>query len=231
MVISNSIDLQGAFGVSSLTHRGPSEEEPSFYLKPYFAKKLERESISGGGNGESAKETFFTLIEASELTTTSKVVHERTTNGHHKYQQMNSPPSCNFKKSPSTSFANGNGSEDNAMSEIEELDEDDERERKEHYLKQQSEALRSDLFLQNLRCKIEEERLILMPEEAIFLSFGVGCLIIHGPSGGSVGYRKVWRRLVESNPEFPITYAVYHYFRSKNWVPKLGDSYGASYRK
>lgn len=35
----HTLNHNGAFGVSSLTYRGPSEDNPSFYFKPYFAKK------------------------------------------------------------------------------------------------------------------------------------------------------------------------------------------------
>lgn len=198
-------------------------------------KKIERESASSLNifpDGETTQEAFFELIKATDLaTSSSKSRLER--NGHHKSSTNNFSHStqqlkkCNLTLRRSQQHADNHNLSDDVMSDNEDLDGD---------LKQQNGfemsvdgCTKSDLFLQTLRCNIEEERLILMPEEAIFLSFGVGCLTIHGPSGGSVGYRKVWRRLVEKNPEFPISYAAYHYFRSKNWVPKLGDSYGASY--
>jgi len=76
---------------------------------------------------------------------------------------------------------------------------------------------------------LEEEKLILMPEEAIFLSFGVGCLAIYNVQGQAVDYRQCWKNLVTINPGFPAQYAAYHYFRGKNWVPKRGDNFGASY--
>lgn len=78
---------------------------------------------------------------------------------------------------------------------------------------------------------MEEEKLILMPEEAIFLSFGVGCLAIYNLQGDAVDYRQCWKNLVTINPNFPTHYAAYHYYRGKNWVPKDGHNYGASYGK
>lgn len=78
---------------------------------------------------------------------------------------------------------------------------------------------------------LEEEKLILMPEEAIFLSFGVGCLAIYNAQGQAINYRQCWKKLVTVDPDFPTQYAAYHYFRGKNWVPKNGDNYGASYGK
>jgi len=78
----------------------------------------------------------------------------------------------------------------------------------------------------------ESDKLVLMPEEVIFLSFGVGCLSIQDSlSLDMLSYSDVWKLLVQQNPEFPFTYAVYHYFRSKNWVPKTGTQFGGDYRK
>ena len=75
-----------------------------------------------------------------------------------------------------------------------------------------------------------EEKLFLLPEEVIFLSFGVGCLSIQSSvSGDILSYQQVWKILVEKNPEFPFIYAVYHYFRAKNWVPKAGLQFGGDY--
>jgi len=75
----------------------------------------------------------------------------------------------------------------------------------------------------------DDEKLMLMPEEVIFLSFGVGCLSIQNTCGDILDYKNLWRNISARNPDFPIQYAVYHYFRAKNWVPKCGKSYGAAY--
>lgn len=78
---------------------------------------------------------------------------------------------------------------------------------------------------------LDDEKLILMPEEAIFLSFGVGCLAIQNAQGQAVDYRQCWRNLTCVDSSFPLQYAAYHYYRGKNWIPKNGDDYGASYGK
>lgn len=76
----------------------------------------------------------------------------------------------------------------------------------------------------------EVEKLILLPEEVIFLSFAVGCISIQNAvSLEMLSYVDVWKSLVQGNSEFPYIYAVYHYFRSKNWVPKCGLQYGGDY--
>ncbi|CAG7826141.1 unnamed protein product [Allacma fusca] len=75
----------------------------------------------------------------------------------------------------------------------------------------------------------EEEKLELMPEEVIFLTFAAGSLKVESEEGENLGYERLWDLIVSKNPEFPLFYAVYHYFRSKNWVPKSGKNYGGDY--
>ena len=79
--------------------------------------------------------------------------------------------------------------------------------------------------------RYEEEKLLLLPEEVICLTFGVGCLSLHTRSSENLSFDMVWKKLVKRNPDFPFVYAVYHYFRSKNWVPKSGLQYGGDYGK
>ncbi|KPP68408.1 tRNA-splicing endonuclease subunit Sen2-like [Scleropages formosus] len=56
------------------------------------------------------------------------------------------------------------------------------------------------------------EYLQLSPEEAFFLVYALGCLSIY-----------------YNEPNFDTTYAAYHYFRSKGWVPKTGVKYGTDF--
>lgn len=37
----------------------------------------------------------------------------------------------------------------------------------------------------------------------------------------------LWERFCTAQPGFCSTYATYHYFRAKGWVPKVGMKYGA----
>ena len=76
-----------------------------------------------------------------------------------------------------------------------------------------------------------DEALELMPEEAMFLTFGLGCLKVQTSYGKIMSSEELWNDLVMRNPEFPIFYAVYHHFRCKNWIPKSGQSYGGDFGK
>lgn len=42
---------------------------------------------------------------------------------------------------------------------------------------------------------------------------------------------QLWRLFRSLQPNFEITYAAYHYFRSKGWVPKSGIKYGTDLSK
>lgn len=76
-----------------------------------------------------------------------------------------------------------------------------------------------------------DEALELMPEEVMFLTFGLGCLKVQTVDGTIKSPEDLWNDLVTRNPEFPIFYAVYHHFRCKNWIPKSGQSYGGDFGK
>uniref|UniRef100_A0AAY4DG29 tRNA-splicing endonuclease subunit Sen2 n=1 Tax=Denticeps clupeoides TaxID=299321 RepID=A0AAY4DG29_9TELE len=72
------------------------------------------------------------------------------------------------------------------------------------------------------------EYLQLSLEEAFFLVYALGCLSIY--------YNKVplsivqlWTTFSSVQPNFNATYAAYHYFRSKGWVPKTGVKYGTDF--
>ncbi|XP_076356597.1 tRNA-splicing endonuclease subunit Sen2-like isoform X2 [Tachypleus tridentatus] len=75
-----------------------------------------------------------------------------------------------------------------------------------------------------------KEYLQLTFEEAFFLSYGLGCLLVADEKGKILDILTMWRRFCElSNKNFPAFYTVYHYFRSKGWVVKTGLKYGADF--
>ncbi|XP_066526877.1 tRNA-splicing endonuclease subunit Sen2 [Hoplias malabaricus] len=77
------------------------------------------------------------------------------------------------------------------------------------------------------------EYLQLSYEEAFFLVYALGCLSIYY-DGEPLSVLQAWRLFRSVQPNFEITYAAYHYFRSKGWVPKSGIKYGTDltlYRK
>lgn len=88
-----------------------------------------------------------------------------------------------------------------------------------------------------LECRINPfsmmEYLQLSYEEAFFLVYALGCLSVHY-SGEALSVTQVWAMFRSLQPNFCISYAAYHYYRSKGWVPKSGVKYGTDlmlYRK
>ncbi|KAL4722876.1 tRNA splicing endonuclease subunit sen2 [Fusarium chlamydosporum] len=90
------------------------------------------------------------------------------------------------------------------------------------------------------------EHLQLMPEEAFFLSFGLGALQVTDPASGSqlssLDLLKLFRqhsyfppRLEAEDPalqpddNFLVNYAVYHHFRSLGFVPRGGIKFGVDW--
>lgn len=83
----------------------------------------------------------------------------------------------------------------------------------------------------------------LMPEEAMFLSYALGCLIVsqsvqqqscHYSSEGNDMYREMtidemWTAFTRADKAFPMRYAVYHHYRTKGWVVKSGLKFGTDW--
>ncbi|XP_035223041.1 tRNA-splicing endonuclease subunit SEN2-like [Stegodyphus dumicola] len=78
----------------------------------------------------------------------------------------------------------------------------------------------------------EKEHLILTFEEAYFLSYGLGCLVVKD-RGQSMDLLRLWNKFCELSvgQNFPIMYTAYHHFRSKGWVVRSGLKYGTDYGK
>ncbi|XP_071772810.1 tRNA-splicing endonuclease subunit Sen2 [Centroberyx gerrardi] len=77
------------------------------------------------------------------------------------------------------------------------------------------------------------EYLQLSLEEAFFLVYSLGCLSVHH-NQEPLSIIQLWREFRSIQPDFVSSYAAYHHFRSKGWVPKGGAKYGADlmlYRK
>ncbi|XP_054710610.1 tRNA-splicing endonuclease subunit Sen2-like isoform X1 [Uloborus diversus] len=76
----------------------------------------------------------------------------------------------------------------------------------------------------------EEEHLHLSFEEAFFLSYGLGCLVVKDKDQ-PLDLTKLWNKFCNLYPEqnFPVMYTAYHHFRSKGWVVKSGLKYGVDF--
>lgn len=75
-----------------------------------------------------------------------------------------------------------------------------------------------------------EEKLCLSLEDAFFLSQSLNCLNIFENDRLLEGI-ELWNVFCETDCNFIQNYAVYHYYRSKNWVVKPGIKFGGDYRK
>ncbi|XP_078604164.1 tRNA-splicing endonuclease subunit Sen2-like isoform X1 [Branchiostoma floridae x Branchiostoma japonicum] len=71
------------------------------------------------------------------------------------------------------------------------------------------------------------ESLQLSLEEAFFLSYGLGCLSVVDESGCLMTLTDMWQCFTQTQHNFLPNYIVYHYLRSKGWVPRAGVKYGA----
>uniref|UniRef100_A0A023G8Z9 tRNA-intron lyase n=1 Tax=Amblyomma triste TaxID=251400 RepID=A0A023G8Z9_AMBTT len=72
------------------------------------------------------------------------------------------------------------------------------------------------------------ESLQLFFEEAYFLSYGLGCLIVKD-GDQELDLLKLWQKMCGLHDNFPARYAAYHHFRSKGWVVRSGCKFAADY--
>ncbi|OQR68455.1 tRNA-splicing endonuclease subunit Sen2-like [Tropilaelaps mercedesae] len=80
-----------------------------------------------------------------------------------------------------------------------------------------------------INCKTtDSEELILTPEEAFFLAFGLGILRVRR-SESDISLDELYTDLVAQNERFPVKYAAYHHFRQKGWVVRPGISMGVDF--
>ena len=92
---------------------------------------------------------------------------------------------------------------------------------------------------------VNREHLQLTPEEAFFLVFGLGALVVTDVSGRELSpqellatFRQYSQLHLQVEPdvlhlgpddEFLMHYAVYHHFRSLGWVPRAGIKFGVDW--
>lgn len=79
------------------------------------------------------------------------------------------------------------------------------------------------------------EPLQLSHEEAFFLVYALGCLTVYSHQA-PLSVLQMWRVCCSFRSDFVVSYAAYHFYRSRGWVPKTGSGakYGADmmlYRK
>ncbi|XP_057703140.1 tRNA-splicing endonuclease subunit Sen2 isoform X2 [Corythoichthys intestinalis] len=74
---------------------------------------------------------------------------------------------------------------------------------------------------ENLNPDPETER-----NKAFFLVYALGCLSVHLEQE-PLSITHLWRHFISLRPDFVSSYAAYHHFRSRGWVPKGGS--GAKY--
>jgi len=69
----------------------------------------------------------------------------------------------------------------------------------------------------------------LLLEEAFFLCYTLECLDIREENDSIINVNECWKRFNSLKKNFAYLYAVYHYYRSKEWVVKSGWKYGGEY--
>lgn len=74
-----------------------------------------------------------------------------------------------------------------------------------------------------------QEKLMLTPEEAFFLLYGMGCLQIVSLDNVLLNIEKCWDLFTAVDGRFLSKYVVYHYYRSKGYVVKPGIKFGGDY--
>lgn len=57
------------------------------------------------------------------------------------------------------------------------------------------------------------------------------CILVMFVFQEALSVLQLWRVFCSAQPNFEITYAAYHHFRSKGWVPKSGIKYGTDLSK
>ncbi len=94
-----------------------------------------------------------------------------------------------------------------------------------------------------------KENLCLTLEEAFFLSYALGCLVVlkkdnskdknkdinedknhhknKDENSEPMNLSEMWREFCRIQSNFPTHYAAYHHYRAKGWVPKVGIKFGA----
>ncbi|CAH0694611.1 unnamed protein product [Spodoptera exigua] len=75
-----------------------------------------------------------------------------------------------------------------------------------------------------------QEKLMLTPEEAFFLLYGLGCLQIVSLDNALLSIEKCWDLFRAVDGRFLSKYVVYHYYRSKGYVVKPGIKFGGDFQ-
>lgn len=75
------------------------------------------------------------------------------------------------------------------------------------------------------------DKLLLFPEEALFLSYSLKCLEIRTRDGTPMSAEDCLAQFSRIHPGFVSSFIVYTYLRSKNWVVKSGIKFGGDFCK
>ena len=68
--------------------------------------------------------------------------------------------------------------------------------------------------------------------EAFFLSYSIGCLVVNVRDPGAVEEMSLirqWRQYTKLEPDFPLSYRVYHHYRVRGWCVRSGHIMGADW--
>lgn len=76
-----------------------------------------------------------------------------------------------------------------------------------------------------------QAKLLLFPEEALFLAHSIKCLEIRNKDDEIMSGEDCLEEFCRIHPEFISSFVAYSYLRSKNWVTKSGIKFGGDFRK
>ncbi|XP_017767855.1 PREDICTED: tRNA-splicing endonuclease subunit Sen2 isoform X2 [Nicrophorus vespilloides] len=89
-------------------------------------------------------------------------------------------------------------------------------------------------YLSEVKCRYELDRsgfrevVCLGLEESYFLAKDLGCLKVY-EDGSELDAAGMWTKFRETDVDFAQNYAVYKYYRSRNWVVKAGSKFGGDF--
>lgn len=94
----------------------------------------------------------------------------------------------------------------------------------------------SDRLFANFQLDTRSEPVTLLTlHEAFFLAYALGCLTICSEKHDKLSPVHCWSSFrdrfkgLNIHLDFAIEYGVYHYFRSRGWVVKTGENFGANF--
>lgn len=82
---------------------------------------------------------------------------------------------------------------------------------------------------QTIAKSFDKQPIILFPEEAFFLHNHIKCLMVRDIDDKIISADDLWKKYCGIKENFVDCYVAYLYFKSKNWVVKVGTKFGGNF--